>query len=60
MAPAKLEKLRGATVIRPVVHSPEATRRLEASLRRLGADEATVDALTGRRQRRTGRWLLGT
>lgn len=47
MAPANIEKARTFIRILPVVHSAEATRKLAASLRRLGADSRTVAKLTG-------------
>jgi hypothetical protein len=46
MAPENIEKARRSTLIRPVVRSAAATKKLAASLRRLGADNQTVDRLT--------------
>lgn len=47
MAPGNIKKARTSTVTRPVVRSATATRKLALSLRRLGADDATVAKLTG-------------
>ncbi|MFP5283737.1 MAG: hypothetical protein ACLGIF_09835 [Actinomycetes bacterium] len=47
MAPANIEKARTFIRVLPVVHSVEATQKLAASLRRLGADRETVAKLTG-------------
>ena len=55
MTPAKAA-VRASTRVKPVVRTAIATRQLEASLRRLGADEATVDTITrGRGKRRAQR-----
>lgn len=50
MAPGNIRKARASTVTKPVVQSVSATRKLATSLRRLGADEDTVDKLTGDNQ----------
>lgn len=47
MAPGNISKARASTITKPVVQSVAATRKLATSLRRLGADEDTVDKLTG-------------
>ena len=47
MAPGGIEKARTSTISRPVVRSAAATGKLASSLRRLGADDATVAKLTG-------------
>lgn len=52
MAPGNISKARAATITKPVVQSVAATRKLASSLRRLGADEDTVDKLTGETQPR--------
>jgi len=44
MSPTAADALRRSLLVKPVVRSAEATRRLAASLRRLGADERTVAA----------------
>jgi hypothetical protein len=46
MAPENIEKARRSTLIRPVVRSTAATKKLAASLRRLDADNQTIDSLT--------------
>lgn len=46
---AMMDEARRSTVIRPVVRSATAARKLASSLRRLGADDGTVARLTGRR-----------
>jgi len=52
MAPGNIRKARASTITKPVVQSVAATRKLATSLRRLGADEDTVDKLTGGSQAR--------
>ena len=46
VAPDAVAKARTAILIKPVVRSVAATRRLATSLRRIGADEETVLKLT--------------
>jgi predicted metal-dependent phosphotriesterase family hydrolase len=43
MSPSNIKKARSSVVTRPVVQSVSATRKFVASLRRLGADQATID-----------------
>jgi hypothetical protein len=52
MAPGNIKKARASTITKPVVESVSATNKLATSLRRLGADEDTVDKLTGQSQAR--------
>jgi hypothetical protein len=47
MSPSNIKKARTSTMSKPVVRSATATEKLALSLRRLGADEATVAKLTG-------------
>jgi hypothetical protein len=49
MALKNIEQARKSIVTRPVVSSSAAAVKLAASMRRLGADEATVLKLTGQR-----------
>lgn len=51
MSPTAAEALRRSLLVKPVVRSPKAARRLAASLRRLGADERTVAATAGAHRR---------
>lgn len=53
MSPTAADALRRSLLVKPVVRSAEATRRLAASLRRLGADERTVAAATAGAHSRT-------
>jgi len=46
MSPGNIAKARSSIVTRPAVQSLSATRKFVASLRRLGADQATIDKLT--------------
>ncbi len=46
MAPENVKNARKFMLVTPVVYSASADRKLAASLRRLGADEATVTKLT--------------
>lgn len=46
MAPNRIEKARRSILIKPVVSSAAAARKLADSLRRLQTDEATVAKLT--------------
>lgn len=58
MAPGNIDKnidrARASTVTKPVVRSATATGKLATSLRRLGADDSTVQRLTGVRRPATG------
>ena len=49
MSPGNIKKARASVITRPAVQSVSATRKLASSLRRLGADQATIDKLTRRR-----------
>ena len=53
MSPTAADALRRSLLVKPVVRSAEATRRLAVSLRRLGADERTVAAAMAGAHRRT-------
>lgn len=53
MSPGNIKKARASIVTRPAVQSVTATRKLVSSLRRLGADQATIDKLTGGPSART-------
>lgn len=57
MTTSDLRSTRSSTFVRPAVHSAAAMKRLEESLRRLGADEDLVAIVTGRRPRRRVRML---
>ena len=48
MSPGNINKARASVIIRPAVQTVSATRKLASSLRRLGADQATIDKLTRR------------
>ena len=48
MSPGNIKKARASVITRPAVQSVTATRKLASSLRRLGADQATIDKLTRR------------
>lgn len=48
MSPGNIKKARASVITRPAVQSVSATRKLVSSLRRLGADQATIDRLTRR------------
>lgn len=48
MSPGNIKKARASVIVRPAVRSRSATRKLASSLRRLGADQATIDQLTRR------------
>jgi hypothetical protein len=52
MSPADIKKARSSIITRPAVQSVSATRKFVSSLRRLGADQATIDKLTGQRPAR--------
>ncbi|MFL6026174.1 MAG: hypothetical protein ACJ72G_09160 [Friedmanniella sp.] len=52
MSPGNITKARSSIITRPVVQSVSATRTFIASLRRLGADQATIDKLTGQHRPR--------
>ena len=52
MSPGNIKKARTSTITKPAVRSITATKKLASSLRRLGADEDTVDKLTGQRTTR--------
>lgn len=46
MSPSAADALRRSLLVKPVVRSAESAARLSASLRRLGADDRTVEAAT--------------
>ena len=48
MSPGRIRRARRSIITRPAVQSVSATRKLASSLRRLGADQATIDKLTRR------------
>lgn len=47
MAPNAIDKVRSLTLTKPAVRSATAAKRLEESLRRLGADDGTLAAVSG-------------
>jgi len=47
--------VKGSLVVRPVVRSDRGRRALEASMRRLGVDEPTLETLTAPTDRRRPR-----
>jgi hypothetical protein len=49
MSPGRIRRARRSVITRPAVQTESAARKLASSLRRLGADEATVTKLTGQR-----------
>ena len=49
MSPGRIRRARRSIITRPAVQTESAARKLASSLRRLGADEATVTKLTGQR-----------
>ncbi len=46
MSPSAADALRRSLLVKPIVRSAESAARLTASLRRLGADDRTVQAAT--------------
>lgn len=46
MSPSAADALRRSLLVKPIVRSAESAARLSASLRRLGADDRTVQAAT--------------
>jgi hypothetical protein len=50
MSPGNIKKARASVITRPAVVSLSATRKLASSLRRLGADQETIDKLLHRPQ----------
>jgi len=46
MSPTAADALRRSLLVKPIVRSAESAARLSASLRRLGADDRTVQAAT--------------
>jgi hypothetical protein len=49
MSPGRIRRARRSIITRPAVQTESAARKLASSMRRLGADEATVSKLTGQR-----------